>query len=118
MDESFQCDRENEFIQHEVADYRRTTGIKPCNNSKYLPVLTSNKIQDADPLIINTRAPQGCMLRPLLYSLFTHGCVATHVSNSIIKFADNTTVLGLITNNDETAYRVRRESPGGVVSGK
>ena len=32
-------------------------------------------------------------------------CVATHASNSIIKFADDTTVVGLITNNDETAYR-------------
>jgi hypothetical protein len=28
-----------------------------------------------------------------------------HSSNSIIKFADDTTVVGLITNNDETAYR-------------
>jgi hypothetical protein len=26
-------------------------------------------------------------------------------SNTIIKFADDTTVLGLITDNDETAYR-------------
>jgi hypothetical protein len=31
-----------------------------------------------------------------------------HASNSIIKFADNTTVVGLITNNDETAYREMR----------
>jgi hypothetical protein len=45
------------------------------------------------------------MLNPLLYSLFTHDCVATHTSKSIIKFADDTTVVGLITNNDETAYR-------------
>ena len=29
---------------------------------------------------------------------------AIHASNSIIKFADHTTVVGLITNNDETAY--------------
>ena len=28
-----------------------------------------------------------------------------HASNSIIKFAEDTTVVGLITNNDETAYR-------------
>jgi hypothetical protein len=27
-----------------------------------------------------------------------------HTSNSIIKFVDNTTVVGLITNNDEAAY--------------
>uniref|UniRef100_A0A8L0DMU0 Reverse transcriptase domain-containing protein n=1 Tax=Oncorhynchus mykiss TaxID=8022 RepID=A0A8L0DMU0_ONCMY len=57
------------------------------------------------PLILNTGAPQGCVLSPLLYSLFTHDCMATHASNSIIKFADDTTVVGLITINDETAYR-------------
>jgi endonuclease/exonuclease/phosphatase (EEP) superfamily protein YafD len=28
-----------------------------------------------------------------------------HASNSIIKFEDDTTAVGLITNNDETAYR-------------
>ena len=31
--------------------------------------------------------------------------MAKHDSNTIIKFADDTTVVGLITNNDETAYR-------------
>ena len=45
------------------------------------------------------------MLSPHLYSLFTHDCVAKHDSNTIITFADDTTVLGLITNNDEMAYR-------------
>ena len=45
------------------------------------------------------------MLSRLLYSLFTHDCVVTHASNSIIKFTNDTTVVGLITNNDETAYR-------------
>ena len=28
-----------------------------------------------------------------------------HASNSIIKFADDTTVVGLISNNDKTTYR-------------
>ncbi len=58
----------------------------------------------SSPLILNTGAPQGCILRPLLYSLYTHDCTATHSSNVIVKFADDTTVIGLITDNDETAY--------------
>ena len=47
-------------------------------------------------LILNTVAPQGCVLSPLLYSSFTHDCMAKHDSNTIIKFAED---------NDETAYR-------------
>ena len=56
-------------------------------------------------LILNTRAPQGCGLSLLLYSLFTHDCTARHATSTIIKFAVDTTVVGLITDTDETAYR-------------
>ncbi len=59
----------------------------------------------SSPLTLNTGAPQCCVLSPLLYSLYTHDCAATHSSNVIVKFADDTTVIGLITDNDETAYR-------------
>ena len=45
------------------------------------------------------------MLSPLLYSLFTLDCVAAHDSNTIIKFADDWTVVGLITDDDETGKR-------------
>ena len=45
------------------------------------------------------------MLSHLLYSLFTHDCTARHNSKNIIKFADDRTVVGLIPDNDETAYR-------------
>ena len=45
------------------------------------------------------------MLSPPLYSLFTHDCMVRHDSNTIIKFANDTTVVGMITDNDETAYR-------------
>ena len=44
------------------------------------------------------------MLSLLLYSMFIHDCVAKHDSNTTIKFADDPTVVGLFTDNDETAY--------------
>ena len=53
-------------------------------------------------LILNTGVPQWCVLSPLLYSLFTS--VAKHDSNTIIKFADDTTLVDLIT-DDETDCR-------------
>ncbi|KAF7697681.1 hypothetical protein HF521_004191 [Silurus meridionalis] len=40
-----------------------------------------------------------------LFTLLTHDCIAMHCSNHIIKLADNTTVVGLISKNDESAYR-------------
>ncbi len=55
-------------------------------------------------ITLNIGAPQSCVLSPLLYSLYTHDCVSSHSSTSIVKFADDTVVLGLISNNDETAY--------------
>ncbi len=58
-------------------------------------------------ITLNTGVPQGCVLSPFFYSLYTHGCRPVHGSNSIIKFADDTTVIGLIRDNDETAYRRR-----------
>ncbi len=54
---------------------------------------------------LSTGSPQGCVLSPLLFTLLTHNCIAKFSSNHIIKFADDTSVVGLIGNNDETHYR-------------
>ncbi|KAL0204575.1 hypothetical protein M9458_002593, partial [Cirrhinus mrigala] len=54
---------------------------------------------------LSTSAPQGCVLSPLLFTVLTHDCTAEFSSNQIIKFADDTTMVGLISNNDETPYR-------------
>ncbi|KAK3554237.1 hypothetical protein QTP70_020097 [Hemibagrus guttatus] len=54
---------------------------------------------------LSTGAPQFCLLSPMLFTLLTHDCAAIHNSNHIIKFADDTTVVGLISKKDESERR-------------
>ncbi|KAI3363725.1 hypothetical protein L3Q82_001339 [Scortum barcoo] len=56
-------------------------------------------------LVLSTGTPQGCVLSPALFTLFTSDCSAIHSTNTIVKFADDTTIVGLISDNDETHYR-------------
>ncbi|KAK3533984.1 hypothetical protein QTP70_035007, partial [Hemibagrus guttatus] len=54
---------------------------------------------------ISTGSPQGCVLSPLLFSLYTNGCTSSHQSVKLLRFADDTTVIGLISDGDKSAYR-------------
>ena len=58
----------------------------------------------SNTIVLNTGAPQGCVLSPILYSLFTNDCRSSNDSVKIVKFADDTTITGLISNSDEKAY--------------
>ena len=42
------------------------------------------------------------MLCPLLFSLYTNDCTS---GDQLLKFADDTTIIGLIRDGDESAYR-------------
>ncbi|KAF0044753.1 hypothetical protein F2P81_003911 [Scophthalmus maximus] len=97
---------EFETSKKEMANERKTLALQILES----PGISNERTMEL-PLHIctglfdRTVADKGCVLSPLLYSLFTHDCMATQSSNTIAKFADNTTVIGLITDGDEAAYR-------------
>ena len=67
-----------------------------------------NNLQSST-IVLNSGAPKGCVLSPLLYSLFTNDCFSHHVSVQLIRFACDTTVKGLIKNSDESAYHQEKD---------
>ncbi|KAK3545684.1 hypothetical protein QTP70_010760 [Hemibagrus guttatus] len=44
-------------------------------------------------------------IHSLLFSLYTNGCTSGHQSVKLLKFADDTTLIGLISDGNESAYR-------------
>ena len=64
----------------------------------------------SEPLVLNTGAPQEYVLSPFVYSLMTHDCVSKFKNCHIIKFADDTTVAGLIRESAEGATGVKSRS--------
>ena len=59
-------------------------------------------------LTLSTGTPQGCVLSPMLCSLRTYDeCISCHESTQILKFADDTIVLGLIANSGKSEDRIQ-----------
>ena len=101
----------NTIIPQQLVQKRTDLGPSPSLCNWLLDFLTERpqavrvNNNTSDTLILSTGVPQGCVLSPLLFTLLTHDCKPIFSTNHIVKFADDTTVVGLISNNDETNYR-------------
>ncbi len=57
-------------------------------------------------MTISTGLPQGCFSSPVLFTLYTNECTSHTENQYIIKYSDNTAILGLmLTNSDVQVYK-------------
>ena len=59
----------------------------------------------SDIVYTNIGAPQGCVLSPVLFTLYTSDLRCNNATCSMVKYADDTWLPGFITHEDETGYR-------------
>ena len=54
---------------------------------------------------ISTGAPQGCVLSPFWYTMYTNSCRSAYSNNHYFKYADDTGLVGLLSDDETNYYR-------------
>ncbi len=61
------------------------------------------RVNLSDLTLTSTGSPQGCVLSPLFYILYTNDCHSVTENQHFVKFADDTVIVSLL-NNEETSH--------------
>ena len=95
-----------------ILEYRLFVLQVPFSTCRWISDFLSNRTQRvklgnsiSKMKTISTGSPQGCVLSPYLFSIYTNCCTSSHESVKLLKFADDTTLVGLISRGNESHYR-------------
>ena len=93
-----------------VINKPRTLNVSPTLCTFILHFLTNReqrvRINDilSTVLSISTGVPQGCVFSAILFIIYTNELRSRFRNCHLIKYADDTVIVGLISNNDESEY--------------
>ena len=71
------------------------------NRPQFVFIKSGDHAYNSSTLITNTGAPQGTVLAPILFSIYTNDCTSSFSNIPIIKYADDTSIQALITSPDD-----------------
>lgn len=57
-------------------------------------------------VITTNTSLQGCVLSPFLYTLYTNDCITTSPNTTYLKYSDDTAILALLTDGDDTVEKI------------
>ena len=100
----------NTMQAHLVIDQLAKYNVNPSIQLWVLDFLTSRlqmiktDLECSSWININTGSPQGCVLFPVLFIIYTNELISNDPTCTIFKYADDSAIVGLITNNIQIPY--------------
>ncbi|XP_040904789.1 uncharacterized protein LOC121188913, partial [Toxotes jaculatrix] len=90
-------------LEHSGVDHHISTWILDYLTNR--PQYVRTKDCESDMVVSSTGAPQGTVLAPFLFTLYTADFMYRTTNCHLQKFSDDSAIVGLITDDDDREYR-------------